>query len=893
MRIKLLLAASAMAAALAGTAAFAGDDQYREWDSGIRISTADEMQVMKEGNMTIDKWDEMLLAMKQEGLEMGLSEEKIREADADARIVSDGNGNFFIEPGSALDPVGNVMDAARAAYGVLPVLGGTGNEDFRFWSRLTNNDITVYSFQQIENSEEIIGSTLKVAVKKDGRISAIYGTLEREEHVGQKTVTCAEAEKTVADQLEKDGVSGAEILEGKTQRIHYCPSVLADLNLDNDEGEDVPLSLLWVVYTKAEPAPENGRTYDYVAHYVSMTGEYRFSLPVAEPGDEEALCGYRKQNVFEGMTADKWTGTITRTDGTKKTITVPVMYNAADKMWYLGDVERKIAVADFAKAVYGEDHTLNLIGNSENKGWEEDDMYMFYNYIRAWDFYADMGWIGPDGQGTGVIILKDLCTSNGTPYENACSIGPIEGWQMFGYCSKSADGTSLGLARGLDVMAHEFTHTFTLAMTGGNLYQNDNGAINEGMSDIMGNLVEYILNDTTDKRWLMGENTGMVIRSMSDPNSYRQPEYVWDLYYGANTLTPVLINDHGGVHNNSSLVSLIAPKLCTDSGMSLQEEVAFWTMTETMLTGKTDYVHMSTILPWALEASGAGQYKEDLEKIIEREHLDRTELPEKMEPGRKLVKLKLPDTEAFQDNNWALLAFQPDAEIFGKLGGTLAQIIINSVIAKDSRSDTLAALGDLAGSLQMDELQEKIAKMTTATDEDLANLLKDILANASGKMVIQYDAWAMGDTGEVTLVMKDSPTLYALVNVTEGGTKMNGLRVLVKGYWYNLDDLVAGGIPDNTENVEPDPVGAIEDLVKLAEAFTKKAPEEASEEMVQEPAPEQTEEETQVDEALSSLSEFSDKLDYILSGSEDEQRYEELFYYQKVEPEYLPVDGLA
>ena len=82
------------------------------------------------------------------------------------------------------------------------------------------------------------------------------------------------------------------------------------------------------------------------------------------------------------------------------------------------------------------------------------------------------------------------------------------------------------------------------------LYENDLGAINEAMSDIMGNLVEYIVQDTEDENWILGENAETPIRSMSNPRLYAQPEYVWDVFYGAHTDNPVTINDRGGVHLN-------------------------------------------------------------------------------------------------------------------------------------------------------------------------------------------------------------------------------------------------------------------------------------------------------------------------------------------------------
>lgn len=37
------------------------------------------------------------------------------------------------------------------------------------------------------------------------------------------------------------------------------------------------------------------------------------------------------------------------------------------------------------------------------------------------------------------------------------------------------------------------------------IYQNETGAINEAMSDIMGNIAEMLLGATDDTTWLMGK----------------------------------------------------------------------------------------------------------------------------------------------------------------------------------------------------------------------------------------------------------------------------------------------------------------------------------------------------------------------------------------------------
>lgn len=80
------------------------------------------------------------------------------------------------------------------------------------------------------------------------------------------------------------------------------------------------------------------------------------------------------------------------------------MRNDREGSLYLGDVVRRIAVADFAKAVYDDDHQLVLVQSDGDEDFDNEDLYMYYNYLNAWDFYADMGWISPDGEGSDVVF---------------------------------------------------------------------------------------------------------------------------------------------------------------------------------------------------------------------------------------------------------------------------------------------------------------------------------------------------------------------------------------------------------------------------------------------------------------------------------------------------------
>ncbi len=97
----------------------------------------------------------------------------------------------------------------------------------------------------------------------------------------------------------------------------------------------------------------------------------------------------------------------------------------------------------------------------------------------------------------------------------------------------------------LDVTGHEITHGLT-EKTAALAYQNESGALNESFSDVFGTAVEWY-GDSTKGNWLIGEDLGSAIRSMSNPKTYNDP----DCYQGTNWYTGT--GDNGGVHTNSGV----------------------------------------------------------------------------------------------------------------------------------------------------------------------------------------------------------------------------------------------------------------------------------------------------------------------------------------------------
>lgn len=114
-------------------------------------------------------------------------------------------------------------------------------------------------------------------------------------------------------------------------------------------------------------------------------------------------------------------------------------------------------------------------------------------------------------------------------------------------------------ATALDVVGHELTHAVTDSSSA-LIYADESGALNEAFSDIMGTSVEHFYQSpgagTGRADYLLGEDlapTGSgLIRSMSNPIAYEQPDHFGDRYYiGATTSS----FDSGGVHINSGIAN--------------------------------------------------------------------------------------------------------------------------------------------------------------------------------------------------------------------------------------------------------------------------------------------------------------------------------------------------
>ena len=668
--------------------------------------------------------------------------------------------------------------AAQAVESMIGLIGGDERSRFEYLRTLTDAaGNRYYVFKQMYDNTTVLNGAVKVVTDPEGNMIGLTSSVEADlpEAEESEGITAALAEETVLREAKKRDAVPA-VVHGATEKM-ILPLVTST---DNEENELDESRFVWVVYTENPDGGVAGMTdLPYLAHYVTMTGEYLYSLPTIRPGDEAGSTGFGAGYVFEFMEPADYTGYVDLSDGTEKKITVTLMRDSRTGMYYLGNIERRIIVADCWEFLYNGGNVV-LEYSPDNREWDQTGLLSLYNYCRAWDYYAAIGWKGGDGKATPVMILNNFCDKDKAPVDNAAYIGYALGWQLF------ASSRENDYSQSLDVIAHEFTHCVTGAAMTYNSYINDYGAINEAISDIHGNICEMMNGATEDTTWELGENSDNPVRSMSDPHKYKQPEYVWDIYYTPPVLVPTEINDRGGVHSNSSLLNRIAYFLCEEGGMTLEDARVFWFAVDCSMVPGTDYPQTAELLPWVLENVHLEKYMHALEYAIDKTKIAESGIPETLASDQAMITMELPDTDLFKDGNWMLGILSVDAE---RIKEAVPQMLKNEGEYKGavSRLRDLMVEAVLQDLLDGKDQQAYVEALMKWIDEYLngALFLGSGTAGADGRTIRMVGR--QGYTIPVLLYLKFEPNSII--------PSAADFAVYLKGKWAEIGKLAKNG-PD-------------------------------------------------------------------------------------------------
>ena len=568
-----------------------------------------------------------------------LTEQDIQNMnDGKAIVVYDDNHQYVTSiVGKFYDKqVTDMENALDSLDGIATLLGfEKGVQFFGMYGERNTQGYTHYTYQQRYGGITIQYSTLRIFVDPEGYVCGLQNSFVPGLGIADpKTMSNADAEAIVQQLLDSYNVS-ARIFSEYTKQVFYY---------DYDH-----IVNCMVVYSD-NPYLDSSFDMPYLAHYVDIDNScYFLNIPTSNlEGGNGNIDEYNTDQYFENLEMQSWSGTVSFRDGRTEQITVPIGYNPKDGKYYLADKERKIMAADYWSFFYNY-FTLDYITSSNNQDWDNEYLLTYYNYIRVYDFYAGMGVRSIDGFGMPILICVDYCDQNHNPIDNACYMGRFVGWACF--CSSKANYDN----QAIDIIGHEYTHGVRDGSMGSSIYMNELGAMHEAFSDIMGQLIEYKLDDTTDTEWDHGENSGKVGRSMKNPNLHSQPNYVGDLYYASPTrVDDFEVNDHGGVHINSSLMNEICYKLSV-YGMTIDEQINVWYNVLETLTPRGDYDDLYAALMFSLRVYNLTQYELAINTIFDELGLTGDRIANAAaatKPGCGRIRVKV--SEAYRDYSISL-----------------------------------------------------------------------------------------------------------------------------------------------------------------------------------------------------------------------------------------------
>ncbi|GIQ71334.1 hypothetical protein XYCOK13_41580 [Xylanibacillus composti] len=236
----------------------------------------------------------------------------------------------------------------------------------------------------------------------------------------------------------------------------------------------------------------------------------------------------------------------------------------------------------------------------------------------VYEFYRDQfGRDSIDDEGMDLysfvhVVDIDLSTGREIPLDNAFwALGAM--W--YGDGGEGSDALFNCLSCANDIVAHELTHG-VIEHTANLLYENQSGALNESIADIMA-----VVFDADD--WTIGEDAGTVpLRDLANPHRglQWQPKHMNEYVYLPNTEA----GDYGGVHINSGIPNHAAYLMATHledadfDGRYLLGQLTYRALT-TYLHPASDFMDARFAYLQAVDyLSLTQQEKEEVRSIVKR-----------------------------------------------------------------------------------------------------------------------------------------------------------------------------------------------------------------------------------------------------------------------------------
>ncbi len=532
--------------------------------------------------------------------------------------------------------------------------------------RTNDNGDTYYKFNQMYGATWIDGASFIVGADKDGNVISFTSSIQPDKGITDEidimdvNQIIENYKKTLSEGVEFTVVSDPELV---VYRLYgspkYCWKVMT---LNNDSESNIH-------YT--------------VYYFNASSGKLEGSAQRNALSDDAS--GYDQDIYFKGIA----TTDIEFTDYFGEKVTLPVAETTdsnGEKTYYLLDTERKIIGADY-KAL----DKIEIVTDAKPTPYtfksvqDLSPIYVsaFHNIQTVYDYYKnEKGLVGIDGKGTPIQALFDI------GQENAFCAGNINGFTTFIY-------GKYPIAAPLDITAHEFTHGVKSQLSGQAGYMNTTGSIEEAYADILGNMIEMIVDPehSDTETWQIGERT-KAIRSMGNPHEFMQPEYIGDVYYQMDVDANIAgdVNDRGGVHSNNSILSQVSYKMNKELGIDLTDDIEIWYDTLYVFNSNAGYDDVRGYLKHAMRRNGFDNKTDAVENIFKNANAidadqfswENAEIPE----NATMIQFQPTDSTANQQQSfyWLPIFMDNEKNTFGSMlsDGSAVIVVEDKEVSDDS-----------------------------------------------------------------------------------------------------------------------------------------------------------------------------------------------------------------
>lgn len=544
------------------------------------------------------------------------------------------------------------------------------------------SNTTYYSFVQCEdveqNGDKKVGffgnSSLKVIVDKDGYSTGVSSTLkygETEQIDPDRMVSKEEAEEFARTLIDEE----AQIYPDYTQMTYWDDELAADV-----VGVESKLFPVWAVYADAPNISKIFSDEDLTANNGSNLRESQYIIYIvsAVRGSEESdtsiigsFCTDSLGDVKEIEEDDYLSKAFFKTKESAgeytydvdltwvkeayerydremtRTVTVPVMYDKETKLYYLGDYDEMLTVANFYDMIYVRDgalanvnplvsdnpedinswhfETMNLAGTDRQYFCDPNYIISAFDSYRTvyLDFKDRYGLNSYDYSSLPLILLTYYTGDEDYPEDvsgferNAANGSQKLDWGVFLTSPTEAECLAM------PTMFHEYTHGINGFLTTTQMI-NEPGAVVESYADIIAiHMAKLYESDKMTSDWIIGGDYNSGFRNFSSPHEFDQPAVFEDKFYVASVDSSVsLLNDNGGVHINSGILNyfsycLLEPSDIMDGeeAFTLDKSLDTWFELLYMSNNQTD---ISDVAHYIMLSAKLNNCSEGNTKLLER-----------------------------------------------------------------------------------------------------------------------------------------------------------------------------------------------------------------------------------------------------------------------------------